>query len=79
MKLLGLLICIAAAYLLVGTPLATTALIVAIANGVVAVAGIVVQVRTGDQPPRAITFFGHVTTALGGFFLFVWISLPSGG
>ena len=79
MNLLGVIICVAAAYLLVGTPLATIALIVAIANGLVVFGGMFFQIRTGDQPLRALTFFRHVTVALGGFFLFVWFSLPSGG
>jgi hypothetical protein len=70
---------VVAAYLLVGTPLATVALIVAIANGFVALGGLLFQIRKGDEPPRAVTFIGHVTMALGGFFLFVWFSLPSGG
>ena len=79
MRLIGLLVCVSAAYLLADTPLAAAALVVAIVNGLVAIAGVVAVRRSGEEAPRAVTFLGHVTTALGGFFLFVWFSLPSGG
>jgi hypothetical protein len=77
--LLGLIICVAAAYLLAATPLATLAVVVAAANALVAVTATVSERRRGVEAPRALTALGHVTTALGGFFLFVWFKLPSGG
>ena len=79
MKLVGLIICVAAAYLLVATPLATVALVVAVANALIVVAGAAIARRSDRELPRLLIALGHVTTALGGFFLFVWFSLPSGG
>ena len=79
MRFIGLLVCVAAAYLLAATPLGTTALVVAVANAMVAVGSTAIAVRSDREPPRLLTAMGHVTTALGGFFLFVWFALPKGG
>ncbi len=74
-----MIVCCAAAYLLAATPLGSFAIANAVANAAVAVGSVVVQRRSGAEPSRLITALGHITLALGGFLLFVWFSLPSGG
>jgi hypothetical protein len=70
---LGILVCGAAAWLLAGTPLSVAALAVAAAN-VAAVAAQLVLAKRG-RGERLVIALGHLTTALGGFFLFVWLAL----
>jgi hypothetical protein len=62
--------CCASAYLLAGSPLATAALIVAGVN----LAAVIVSATRKSAPGRGLTALGHLTTALGGFFLFVWLA-----
>ena len=72
---LGFVICASAAYLLRQTPLFYTATVVACANVIVS-AVVVIVTRKEVAPNRALTALRHVTTALGGFFLFVWFAMP---
>jgi hypothetical protein len=72
---IGFVICALAAYLLRQTPLHAVAIGVACANLAVSILAVVSQ-RRGFEPHRTVTALRHVTTALGGFFLFVWLSLP---
>jgi hypothetical protein len=67
---LGTLVSVAAAYLLSGSPLATAAAVVAVLN--VGAAALSTWQGGGS---RAVTALQHLTTALAGFFLFVWVAL----
>jgi hypothetical protein len=71
----GFVVCAAAAWLLRQTPLLYPACAVACINAAVAAASMAAA-RGGAGIPRWLTALRHVTTALGGFFLFVWFSLP---
>ena len=71
MRWLGTLVSVVAAYLLSSTPLATAAAVVALLN----VGAVLLSVWRGDGS-RAVTALRHLTTALAGFFLFVWLALP---
>jgi hypothetical protein len=61
-----------AAWLLTGTPLFVAATVVAGVNAAAAIAQVVLAGRSGVE--RVVTGLGHLTTALGGFFLFVWLA-----
>ncbi len=74
-----MIICCAAAYLLTATPLRSFAIVNAVANAAVVVGSVLVERRSDGDPSRLITAFGHITMGLGGFLLFVWFALPSGG
>lgn len=72
MRWLGVLVCGAAAWLLAGTPLSVAALVVAVVNVAAAMAQLFIAKWGGGE--RFVTALGHLTTALGGFFLFVWLA-----
>ena len=61
-----------AAYALAGSPLATLAVVVALINVGAAFASVWLS---GGTAARAVTALQHLTTALAGFFLFVWLAL----
>jgi len=69
---LGIVVCASAAWLLVGTPLFIAAVVVAVLNVAAAIAGMALAKRGGVE--RFFTALGHLTMALGGFFLFVWLA-----
>jgi hypothetical protein len=75
MIVLGFLVCAVAAYRLTGTPLYTTALGVAVANGACLAWRFALLSRSAGEPPRLVTALSHVTTALAAFFLFVSFAL----
>lgn len=72
MRWLGVLVCGTAAWLLAGTPLSVAALAVAAVNVAAATAQVALAKRGRGE--RLVTALGHLTTALGGFFLFVWLA-----
>jgi len=69
---LGIVVCGSAAWLLVGTPLFVAAAVVAVLNVATAITGMALAKRGSGE--RAVTALGHLTMALGGFFLFVWLA-----
>jgi len=73
-SILGLLVAALAAYRLHGTPLFSAALISAALNAAAAIARMALRASTGSDS-RVATALGHVTAALGGFFLFVSFSI----
>ena len=72
MRWLGSLISLFAAYALAGSPLAAAAAVVAAINVCAAAAG---AWGVGSGGTRLVTALQHLTTALAGFFLFVWLAL----
>ena len=72
MRWLGVLVCLVAAYRLMGTPLQTAATAVAVAS---AACGLVASLAPRESSARIVTGFQHVCAALGGFFLFVSIAM----
>ena len=72
MRWLGVLVCLVAAYRLMGTPLQTIAVAVALAS---TACGIIVSLAPRGSSGRIVTGFQHVCAALGGFFLFVSIAM----
>lgn len=72
MRWAGLLVCCAAAYRLVGTPLQGVATVAAAAS--VACTAFAV-LAPGVAASRIVTGFQHVLAALGGFFWFVSIAI----
>jgi hypothetical protein len=74
--ILGLVVCIVAALRVAPTPLFVPAVVLAAINAACLVARLVLTRRPDATAPRALTAIQHVTVALGGFFLFVSLSLP---
>ena len=72
MRWLGVLVCLVAAYRLMGTPLEGIAVAVAVASTACL---IVVSLAPRRSSGRVVTAFQHVCAALGGFFLFVSIAM----
>ena len=73
MRWLGSLVSVVAAYALSGSPLGAAAAVVAVLN---VGAAVVSARRERSGASRAVTALQHLTTALAGFFLFVWLALP---
>jgi hypothetical protein len=69
---LGLLVCLVAAYRLMGTPLQAVAAAVAVAS---MACGLVAWLTPRESNGRLVTGFQHVCAALGGFFLFVSLAM----
>ena len=72
MRWLGVLVCLVAAFRLMGTPLQTVAAAVAVAS---TASGLVASLAPRESKGRVVTGFQHVCAALGGFFLFVSIAM----
>ena len=72
MRWLGVLVCLVAAYRLMGTPLQTVAAAVAVAS---TVSGLAASLAPSESTGRILTAFQHICSALGGFFLFVSIAM----
>ena len=75
MRLLGLGVCLAAAYRLRTTPLFGVALANAGVNAAALIADVATMSRDG-APRRLFTALSHVAAALGAFFLFTSFALP---
>jgi hypothetical protein len=71
MRWFGIVVSVSAAYALAGSPLAVPAAVVAVVNVAAAVSSAWLALGT---PVRAVTALQHLTTALAGFLLFVWLA-----